>query len=159
MLFRSTGIPAKMILVQVLYAFVWLELGSFEEIDRNRDGVLTRDEVKARIQEVYGIDVADLVLDSIFSVCDLDSDGIISPVEMMIVECIAIDMINHDTEGLKAMKDIASRVLGENPSLEDVKGMIRNVRDTAYIEDDGKIRGEEVVRSLAEFKVGHDLLT
>lgn len=155
---EESGIPAKMVLVQVLSAVLWLKLGSFEEIDRYHKGILHREDIKAHIVEVYGLDVADLVLDSIFSVADLNGDGTITPLEMMIVRFVAMDITSHDMDGLKAMKDIALQVLGKEPSHEEVKKMVEEIRNTVGIADDGKISREELMRVLREFKVGKDIL-
>jgi hypothetical protein len=51
---------------------IWLDMGSFDMIDENGDEVLTREEVRKRAMEVFGSDVADLVVDSVFGIAGLN---------------------------------------------------------------------------------------
>jgi 2',3'-cyclic-nucleotide 2'-phosphodiesterase (5'-nucleotidase family)/Ca2+-binding EF-hand superfamily protein len=143
-------IPAKMVLVQIFSALVWMHLGSFDEIDLDHDGFLSREEVKARAAQMYGPEVADLVVDNIMSVADMNGDGFISPLEMMIVQFVATDIIDHvcTKDELKAMKDVAAKVLGKDPSHDDVKIMVEKIRDTMDSSKDGKISREEVMEAL-----------
>jgi 2',3'-cyclic-nucleotide 2'-phosphodiesterase (5'-nucleotidase family) len=146
----ESAIPAKMVLVEIFSALIWMHLGSFEEIDRNHDGLLTRDEVRARAIIIYGTEVADLVVDNIMAVADMDGDGTITPLEMMIVQFIATDIVDHvcTKNELKAMKDVAANVLGKDPSHEDVQIMVEKIRDAMDSTRDGKISREEAMASL-----------
>ena len=146
----DSEIPAKMVLVEIFSAMVWLHLGSFEDIDRDGDGVLSRAEVKARAAVIYGTEGADLVVDNIMAVADINGDGTITPLEMMIVQFVATDMIDHvcTKDELNAMKDIAAKVLGKDPSHEDVKIMAEKIRDAMDLTRDGKISREEVMKAL-----------
>jgi len=74
-----------MVLLEVFSAKIWLSLDSFRDIDTDADGVLQRSEVEARVTQIYGAQVADLVLDNIMGVADMNNDGTITPLEMMIV--------------------------------------------------------------------------
>ena len=118
-----------MVLVEVFSALIWLHLGSFEEIDLDRDGVLTRDEVRARIVEIYDVNEADLVVDNIMSVADLNENGTITPLEMMVVQFVATDILDHicTKEELNTMKNIAAKVLGMHPSHDDVKQIVEQI--------------------------------
>jgi Ca2+-binding EF-hand superfamily protein len=138
------------VLVEIFSAMVWMHLGSFEEIDRDGDGVLTRAEVKARAAHIYGTEVADLVVDNIMAVADMNGDGTITPLEMMIVQFVATDIIDHGCtkDELKAMNDVAAKVLGKDPSHEDVKIMVEKIRDAMDLTRDGKISREEVMKAL-----------
>ena len=152
---EESAIPAKMVLVQVFSALLWLQLGSFADIDRDRDGVLRLDEVKARVLELYGHEsVADLVVQSIFAVADMNGSGFIEPLEMMIVQFAATDCIDHvcSAEELHTMKEVAARVLGAHPSHEDVQRMVERIRGTIDLEGDGKIHRAEVMKALGHLK-------
>ena len=163
--YEEKAIPAKMLIVEVFSALIWLQLGSFDDIDRNKDGKLCRDEVKARVTELYGHDaVADLVVNSIFSVADMNNDNTIIPLEMMIVQFCATDLIDHvcTPEELATMKLVASKVLGLEPSHDEVKRMVTMIRDTVDSLDDnidGLINRNEVMNAIGDFDAAEmDLL-
>eukprot|EP00977_Amphora_coffeiformis_P013883 scaffold3782_cov170-Amphora_coffeaeformis.AAC.2 len=154
--FIEMAIPAKMLIVEVFASLLWLQLGSFDDVDRNRDGVICRDDVKARVVEVYGEGVADLVVNSIFSVADMNNDGTITPLEMAIIGFGATDLIDHvcSAKELAAMKRVASQVLEKDPSHEDVKQMVTLLRDTVDSLDDdidGFINRNELVKAKGGF--------
>jgi 2',3'-cyclic-nucleotide 2'-phosphodiesterase (5'-nucleotidase family) len=149
------AIPAKMILVELFSASMWLQMGSFEEIDLNKDGVLERDEVKDRLAAVYGHEsVADLIVDNIFAVADLNQDGTISPLEMMIVQFVATDIFEHvcTQQELAVMKDVAAQVLGVDPSHDEVEAMVKRIRDVVDAEGDGKVNRSEAMKTLGSLK-------
>lgn len=151
---EESAIPAKMVLVEVFAALLWLQLGSFDEIDTDKDGILKRDEVKERVLAVYGHDaVANLVVDSIFSVADINNDGTITPLDMMIVQFCATDIVDHicTEDELKAMKDVAAKVLGMDPTHDDVKRMVEQIRDAMDLADDGLIHRDEAMKALGDF--------
>lgn len=146
---EESAIPAKMVLVQVFSALVWLQLGTFDEIDQNQDGVLQYKEVAARVSKLYGDEnVADLVLKNLFSVADLTGDGTISPLEMMIVQFAATDLVSHVCTGeeLQTLRDVAAQVLGKHPTHEDVRRMVQQLFATLDVEGDGKIQRHEVMK-------------
>jgi 5'-nucleotidase, C-terminal domain/EF hand len=152
---EESAIPAKMVMVQVFAASMWLQMGSFEEIDQNHDGIIRRDELRYRLLQVYGHDsVADLIVDNIFSVADMNNDGTITPLEMMICQFVATDMFAHvcTREELVTMKDVAAKVLGKDPSHDHVKLMVQRIRDTVDQEGDGKINRTEVMRALGSLQ-------
>ena len=151
---EDSAIPSKFLMVEVFSALLWLQLGLFGEIDKNSDGVLTRAEVKDRVVEIYGSDVAELVVDNIMGVGDMNGDGTITPLEMMIVQFVATDIIDHvcDEEELKTMKEVAARVLGKDPSHDSVKSMVEKIRDVMDTSRDGKFDREEVMKALGGLK-------
>lgn len=151
---ESSSKPLKVIVVELFSAAIWLEMGSFHDIDLNGDGVLTHNEVKARALQLFGEDVADVVVDNVFSVADGDQDGIITPLDMMVVRFVARDMINHVTTGeeLEAFQKIASEVLDKRPSHEDVSRTMQALKDVLDIDKDGKITREEVMSSIGEVR-------
>jgi 2',3'-cyclic-nucleotide 2'-phosphodiesterase (5'-nucleotidase family) len=148
------GLPAKMLIVQMFSALLWLNMGSFETIDTNHDGLLTRDDVRQRAVEVFGEEVADLVVDNIMSVADLRHTGYITPLDMMVVQFVASDMIKHvcTTEELSVMSKVASEVLGKRPSHADVRKVVKDLRDCLDIKGDGRIQREEAMQVLGEVK-------
>lgn len=149
------AIPAKMVLVELFSASMWLQMGSFHEIDRNQDGVLHRDEVRARVGAVFGHEsVADLIVDNIFAVADLNQDGTITPLEMMIVQFVATDIFGHvcTQQELAVMKEVAAHVLGQDPSHDEVKVMVERIRATVDFQGDGKINRSEVMKALGSLK-------
>jgi hypothetical protein len=79
--------PAKLVIVECCSSMLWLNMGSFDMIDENGDGVLAREEVCKRAMGVFGGDVADLVVDdSVFGVANLNQKGFLTPVDMMVVQ-------------------------------------------------------------------------
>jgi len=147
---NESGRPAKMVIAEVFSSLIWLEMGSFDLIDTNGDGELTRDEVWSRVSEVLDQEVADLVVDNIMSIADADSGGTITPLEMMMVRFVATDMIDHicSEEELKVMKKVVSEVLEESPSQEQVKQLL----EAMDLSGDGKINREEAIAALGDLK-------
>mmetsp|Transcript_59864 Transcript_59864/g.147074 ORF Transcript_59864/g.147074 Transcript_59864/m.147074 type:complete len:690 (-) Transcript_59864:5246-7315(-) len=151
---ESSSKPLKVVIVELFAAAIWLEMGSFDEIDLNGDGVLTHDEVKARALQIFGEDVADVVVDNIFSVADGDQDGVISKLDMMIVKFVAKDMIHNVRNGqeLQVLQKIASEVLGKDPSHEEVYNTMMAARDVMDTNKDGTISRDEVMNSIGEVR-------
>jgi 2',3'-cyclic-nucleotide 2'-phosphodiesterase (5'-nucleotidase family) len=154
---EETGIPAKMLIVSVFSMLLWLQLGSFDDLDKNQDGVVCRTDVKERVLEMYGDEaVADVVVNSIFSVADMSNDGTVTPLEMMIVQFCATDLMDHvcTKQELTTLKTIASQVLGKDPSHDQVKRMmiqIRDVLDSLDNDMDGLIHRHEVMKAIGDF--------
>jgi 2',3'-cyclic-nucleotide 2'-phosphodiesterase (5'-nucleotidase family) len=146
--------PAKVILVETFSALLWLEMGSFDTIDENGDGILTREEVKNRAMEVFGSDIADLVVDSVFGVADLNQKGVITPVDMMVMQFVASDMLDHiaTDDELAAMQRVASEVLGKRPSHIEVKQMVKDLKDVIDIDGSGSIDRKEAIKAIGELK-------
>ena len=126
----------------------------YDKIDENGDGVLTREEVKTRAMEVFGTDIADLVVDSVFGVADLNQKGVITPVDMMVVQFVASDMLDHiaTDDELCAMQKVASEVLGKRPSHIDVRNMVKNLKDVLDIDGSGNIDRQEAIKAIGEVK-------
>jgi 2',3'-cyclic-nucleotide 2'-phosphodiesterase (5'-nucleotidase family)/Ca2+-binding EF-hand superfamily protein len=150
----SSSKPSKVIIVELFAAAVWLEMGSFDDIDTNGDGVLTHDEVRLRALEIFGDDVADLIVDNIFSVADGDRDGIITPLDMMVVQFIASDMINHvaTEDELQSFQKVASEVLDKHPTHEQVRKTMEALKDVLDVDKNGKITREEAMKSIGEVR-------
>lgn len=152
---KESTIPAKLVVVELFSALLWLQLGSFEEIDSNGDGVLTREDIKARVVQHYGdTGIADLVVDNVMAIADVHGTGAISPLDMMIVHFVATDMVHHvdDEAELAAMKATAAHVLGKDTDHEDVEKMVARIRDKLDIDRDGKIGRVENMKALGELR-------
>jgi len=176
---EEAAYPAKLVIVQLFSSLLWLKLGSFDEIDVNGDGVLTRDEVRRRVLQLYGNNgdeeqssddaaVSDLVVDSIFSVADLSGTGTVSPLEMMIVEYAATDFLSHvrTPRENQTMRDIAANVLGVSDASTDTRrgsgdvdrGGLRGelgqfvdrIRCHVDANEDGRIEREDVMQAIGE---------
>jgi Ca2+-binding EF-hand superfamily protein len=151
---EECGRPAKVVIVELFSAILWLNMGSFDEIDTNSDGKLSRDEVKQRVVEIYGEQIADLVVDNIMSVADIDHSGYISPLEMMVVQFVATDMLNHvcTREELSVMRKVASEVLGQRPSHADMKRVIQELHRELDITKNGKVQRSEAMKALGSIR-------
>jgi 2',3'-cyclic-nucleotide 2'-phosphodiesterase (5'-nucleotidase family) len=149
---NDEGRPAKIVMVEMFSAMMWLDMGSFYEIDENNDGVLTREEVRERAVKVFGVAVADLVVDNIFAVADINKKGHITPVDMMVIEYAAHDMIDHigTTEEMGAMQEIAADCLGLRASSAAVKELIEEMRDVLDADDSGHIDRVEAMKAAGE---------
>ena len=150
----ENGKPAKLLIVEAFAALLWLEMGNFESIDTDGDGVLTRMEVRNQAVKVFGEDVADMVVDSVFGVADLNHKGYITPVDMMVVQFVATDLLDHvaTEEELCAMQKVASEVLGKRPSHIEVKKMMKDLKDVLDVDKDGRIDREEAMKVIGEVK-------
>jgi Ca2+-binding EF-hand superfamily protein len=151
---EDAGRPAKMLIVELFSALLWLEMGSFQDIDTNHDGVLTREEVKERASKVFGDDVAELVMESIMNVADLKSTGTISALDMMVIQFVATDMKNHvaTDEECGVMKAVVADVMGNRPSKKEFKMFMRELRKILDCSGDGKITREEAIEAIGKVK-------
>lgn len=149
----ETSVPAKQLVVEVCSAQIWLQLGSFDEIDFNQDGVLTRDEIQARVEHVVGQTVTDLIVDQILAVGDINGDGTVTPLEMMLVQCTATDMMDHicTNEERAVMKEIVLDVLGDG-SPDEIQEMVSKMQAMLDKGGDGKIDRTEFRQALGALK-------
>lgn len=87
-------------------------------------------------------------------VADLDGNGTISPLEMMVVQFVATDILDHVAthEELVAMSYVVSEVLGKRPSHVDVKKVVKELHTVLDTDGSGNITREEAVRVLGEVK-------
>jgi Ca2+-binding EF-hand superfamily protein len=150
----EAGRPAKMLIVELFSALLWLEMGSFEDIDADGDGILTRAEVKQQAAKVFGEEVADLIVESIMNVADLNHTGTISALDMMVVRFVATDMKNHIAthQELGVMKTVVAEVMGNRPSHADVKRVVNELRSILDVSGDGKINREEAIKAIGQVK-------
>ncbi|CAJ1955575.1 unnamed protein product [Cylindrotheca closterium] len=144
---NDEGRPAKIVMVEMFSAMMWLDMGSFSEIDTNGDGVLTREEVRERATKVFGKAVADLVVENVFAVADVNNNGYITPVDMMVINFAATDMKKHigsDNE-LGAMQEVAADVLGKRASSIEVQDMLKAMMQTLDSDASGNIDRAEMI--------------
>mmetsp|Transcript_22191 Transcript_22191/g.51184 ORF Transcript_22191/g.51184 Transcript_22191/m.51184 type:complete len:185 (+) Transcript_22191:3-557(+) len=152
--------PAKIVMVELFSVLLWLNMGSFCEIDANKDGVLTPDEIRERASLVFGETVADLVVENIMSVADLDKSGTIKPMEMMIVSYVAMDMLDHVVTEQEAlvMQKVVLEVMADDPSISSssssshaqVSKWVQKLLQHLDASQDGKISRQEAMRALGE---------
>jgi len=143
----EAGKPAKLVLVELFSALLWLHLGSFEDMDLDGDGILRRDEVKASVSKHFGdTGIADLVVDNVFAIADIDGNGTISPLEMIMVHLMATDLMkphsvgNGDEQLEDAMQYTVAHVLNEDVDSEHVATMVDRIRRKLYVGQHGKLR-------------------
>eukprot|EP01121_Diplochlamys_sp_Union-15-3_P015215 TRINITY_DN497_c0_g3_i1.p1 TRINITY_DN497_c0_g3~~TRINITY_DN497_c0_g3_i1.p1 ORF type:complete len:561 (+),score=126.23 TRINITY_DN497_c0_g3_i1:45-1727(+) len=74
----EAGRPLKNILLEYFSKLLWANLPSFDEIDTDKNGLLSKDEVKIAYEKVFSLDV--------------DNDGIVSDTEKLAAEFV-IDKI------------------------------------------------------------------
>jgi hypothetical protein len=75
---RDSGREIKVILVDAFSAELWRQLGSFEEIDANRDAVVTPDELASAITRATAEAPAEIVVHDVLRMLDTDGDGSIT---------------------------------------------------------------------------------
>lgn len=175
----ETCIPAKMVLVQVFAATMWLQMGQFDDIDENQDGMISRDEIRKRLIQLnngHCESIADLIVDNLLSVCDLNEDGMISPVEMMICQYVATDMLHHvgTRDEIRTITKIVMDVLGtkQHPVLGvqknkdvgmltggDISRLVERIRQMIDVRGDGKINRSDIAKIFkGTIQRGNDLL-
>jgi hypothetical protein len=157
---KEAALPAKVVLVELFSALLWLHLGSFEDLDSDGDGLVQREEVRASVSKHYGdSSIADLVVDNVFAIADINGNGVISALEMMIVHLVATDLIsphsigNDDEQLQKAMKDTVAHVLNEeDPNSERVTKMVESIKDKLYVGEGGVIKRAEHEKTLGKLR-------
>jgi len=153
---EEAAIPSKLVLVEVFSALLWLQLGSFEEL-ANGDGLITRDDVRQRMMEIGGNSaVADLMVDNVFAVADINNSGNISAVEQMLVQFVATDMMDHvvTSEEMMVLRQVAKRVLGH----EDIDNIVTELHESLDTNKTGSIQREEIARVLGAVR-NRDILS
>eukprot|EP01041_Mallomonas_annulata_P005101 gene5101-10203_t len=82
----DAGIPAKQIIVTYfskILLFQMLNTVSFEQMDQNSDGLISKTELTTIAQMTLGNHVSKLVIDNLFSIADEDGSGFINRAEIM----------------------------------------------------------------------------
>ena len=151
---KSAATPAKLVIVRVFSALLWLHMGSFIDIDADMNGVLTKDEIRTRASEVYGEVLADMVVENVLAVADMNNNGTVSPLEVMIIRYVVTDILDHicTQEELTAIKEIVLEVLGENASKSRVEQMIDKVQEALDRSQTRSIQREDILHSIGQLK-------
>lgn len=74
-------VPALSAILMLHAHDLWRRLGTFDELDADADGVLTRDEVGAALARDSGRDPSPILLDNVMAALDADHSGTISRAE------------------------------------------------------------------------------
>lgn len=77
------SIPVKVILVRYFSRAIWMNLGSFAQIDFDADGRISRAELKNFCEKNLKLKIGDFVADKIFDEVDMNQDGYINESEML----------------------------------------------------------------------------
>lgn len=151
---ESSSKPCKEVIVEAISALLWLGMGSFDEINTNNDGYITRDEVLAAARGIFGEDVVDLVVDNVFSVADCDGDGKISPIDMMVVKFVAQDMHSHvcTDEEMDVLQKIAAETLGKHPTDEEVRETLQILMQVLDEDNNGKLTRQEFMHAIGDVR-------
>ncbi|HWO26909.1 MAG TPA: 5'-nucleotidase C-terminal domain-containing protein [Kofleriaceae bacterium] len=75
---RDSGREIKMILVDAFSVELWRQLGSFTDIDANRDSVVTPDELASAITRTTAEAPSEIVVSDVLRILDADGDGTIT---------------------------------------------------------------------------------
>jgi 5'-nucleotidase len=151
---ESSSRPCKEVIVQAFSALLWLDIGSFEDLDTNKDGFIEREEVREAARRVFGEDVADIVVDNVFSVADCDGDGKISPLDMMVVKFVAEDLHSHvcTDEEIEVLQKVAAETLGKGATDEEVRKTLHVLKDILDENNDGRITRQESMQAIGEVR-------
>ena len=156
-----SAVPAKVVLVELFSALLWLRFGSFENVSQG-DAAICQQDVRDRMRQLYGDhnnEVADLMADSVFAIADKNGDGSISAIEQMITHFVAADMLDHvvTEKEMDVMKNAATQVLGKYPSNEELETMVTQIRAALDLKGNGSIQRDEIIKALGQV-AGKDLL-
>ena len=151
---QEAAIPAKLVIVEVFSTLLWLQLGSFSELDADDDGCITRQDIADRCRAIFGPQIADLVVDNVLSVADLDGSGCIRPVEMMVVHYSATDLLHHITnkEEDKALRQTVLEVTGYSSNDPRVTSLMERVRQLVDKSRDGYLQRDELRQAVGSLK-------
>ena len=78
---RDSGREIKVILVDAFSAELWQQLGSFRDIDANRDGMVTPGEIESAILRATAEAPSEIVVHDVLRLLDTDGDGSITEAE------------------------------------------------------------------------------
>jgi hypothetical protein len=151
---HEAAIPAKLLIVEVFSTLLWLQLGSFADLDTDGDGHVTRADIQTRCRDIFGPHIVDLVVDNVMAVADPDNTGYILPLEMMVIHYAATDLILHATndEEEEALRATVLQVTGyaaDDPRVATLMARVHSMLDHAQ---DGNFQREEIRRAVGTLK-------
>eukprot|EP00977_Amphora_coffeiformis_P021468 scaffold9369_cov182-Amphora_coffeaeformis.AAC.13 len=151
---QEAAVPAKLLIVQVFSTLLWLQLGSFADLDQDQDGQITREDISNRCHAIFGPQIADLVVDNVLSVADLDGDGSIRPLEMMVAHYSATDLLNHvsNDEEDGALRATVLQVTGYEANDPKVDKLVERVRKLLDTSRDGSFQRDEIRQAVGSIK-------
>jgi Ca2+-binding EF-hand superfamily protein len=89
---------AKQILVEHFSRAVWWSVVSaagFDEIDADKSGTISKQELETALQKHYGYDLGKLVIDNLMSVANLNGDELIDRTELLSMCFMSASMFRH----------------------------------------------------------------
>ena len=143
----EAAIPAKIVLVRVFSALLWLHLGNFQQLSRG-DGKITRENIHERLVELLAGDpVENLVVKSVYDMADLDKSGSISALEQMVMHFMALDMLDHvvTEKEVEVMNEVVQHVLGKSCTGQELRQMAERLHRTLDLRGTGSIQRVEIL--------------
>ena len=151
---QESCVPAKNVIVEVYSTLIWLQLGSFNQLDKDKTGRIGRDAIERRVKEIYGPDVADFVVDNIMSIADTDGSDCVSPMEMAMVHFAARDMVHRRASRRHSsiIRDTVRNVLGEEVSEIQADGIARELEQVFDRSPSGNINRASIRQVLGTLR-------
>lgn len=140
---------AKELLVEHFSRAVWwsvVKAAGFDEIDKDSSGTITRDELKVALEEYYGHDMGDLVLNNLMSVADANNDGVIDRMELLQACFMSASMfIGADKDGdgqltMEEVTEVLQQALGPAYNEE----MVQKLFSAADVDNTGTVTISEL---------------
>ena len=151
---EDASTPAKLVIVKLFCTLIWLQLAPFHELDADGDGKINREDLKKAVHDIYGTDLADVMVDNIMSVADKDENDRISPLEMMVVYFVATDMKDHvGTEDEEpVLRETVCCVLGDKLTSSEIEIWVQRLRQEIDKNKDGTFNRLETAEAIGRLR-------
>eukprot|EP00127_Corallochytrium_limacisporum_P006704 Clim_evm17s233 gene=Clim_evmTU17s233 len=151
---EEVGRPMKVLIAEFFSAALWLQLGSFDDIDEDNDGRLSKEEIRKHAVQRLGQDVGEMVVENVMALADTDGDGMIDPLEMLNVRFIASDMLSHVSTSCEnpVMLRLAGELLDLAPHHPDCLALVEALRNKIDANKDGRMTRDEAICALGALK-------